>query len=130
VQKNQKRSGLAASANNVRHQARRYPVPLPEVVSSDVLGTMLDEDLIVRLRVLDEHRNKVYEAHIDPRPWEEEIAYLRREQQVRRGRRDVHAAYVRKIEEEFNRIEAVLPAGDFDNSVFVYAATGGRPRWN
>jgi hypothetical protein len=129
VQKNQNRSGLAASSHNVRHQ-RRGPVPLPEVVSSDVLATMLDEDLLVRFRALDDERMRVEASHADTRRWEEEVAYLRREQQMRRVRRDAHTAYVRKYEEEFNALEASLPAGDFDNSAFVYAATGGRPRWS
>jgi hypothetical protein len=128
VQKNRKRS--EASVSNEGRSTRRYPVQLPEVVTIDVLGAMLDEDLVVRLRVLDDDKNKVYDAHLDARPWEEEIAYIRREQQLRRARRDTHAEYVRKSEDEFARTEAHLPAGDFDNSAFVYAATGGRPRWN
>ena len=128
MQKNRKRS--EGSLGYEGRPTRRYPVPTPEVVSSDVLGAMLDEDLVVRLRALDDDKGKVYESHLDTRPWEEEIAYIRREQQIRRTRRDTHSEYVRKAEDEFARIEASLPAGDFDNSAFVYAATGGRPRWN
>jgi hypothetical protein len=100
------------------------------MVSVDVLGAMLDEDIVVRLRVLEEDRAKVIEARGDTRPWEEEVAYVRREQQMRRVRRDSHSDYVRKATEEFDRLEASLPAGDFDNSAFVYAETGGHPRWS
>lgn len=130
--KNRKRSESTSSpaVSFRQQQQRRYPVPLPEVVSVDVLGTLLDEDLIVRLRALDEDRNKVFEARGDARPWEEEIAYVRREQQMRRARREKHQDFVRKEQEAFDKLEATLPPGDFDNSAFVYAATGGRPRWN
>jgi hypothetical protein len=128
VQKNRKRS--EGSNGYDSRPPRRYPVPTPEVVSIDALGAMLDEDLIVRLRALEEDKSKVYDSHLDMRPWEEEVAYIRREQQIRRTRRDTHSEYVRKAEEEFARTEASLPAGDFDNSAFVYAVTGGRPRWN
>jgi hypothetical protein len=124
VQKSRKRSEPSTS-----YAPRHRSVSLPEMVTIDVLSTMLDEDLVVRLRALDDSRGQIYESHMDMRPWEEEIAYVRREQQIRRTRRDTHSDYVRKSEDEFNRLEAVLPAGDFDNSAFVYAASGGRPRW-
>lgn len=103
---------------------------LPEVVTIDDLGVMLDEDLVLRLRALEDAKGKAYETGVYARPWEEEIAYVRREQQIRRSRRETFAEYSRKLEEEFARTEASLPAGDFDNTAFVYAATGGRPRWN
>lgn len=122
MQKNRKRPETSGS--------RHYPATLPEVVNVDVLGAMLDEDLIVRLRSLEADKDKAYEAYGEARPWEEEIAYIRREQQIRRIRRDEHSNYVRQSELEFARAEAGLPAGDFDNSTYVYAATGGRPRWD
>ncbi len=112
-----------------RH-SRKATFSLPEIVTIDALATMPDEDLIGRLRALEEEKSKAYEAHVDVRSWEEEIAYIRREQQIRRTRRDAQMEYNRKVESEFAQSEAGLPAGDFDNSVFVYAATGGRPRWN
>ena len=112
------------------HKPQRYKLPFPEVVNVDVLATALDEDLANRLRVLEDERNRVIESHTDARPWEEEIAYVRREQQLRRVRRDHHQDFVRREQEAFDRYEAQLPAGDFDNSAFVYAATGGRPRWS
>jgi hypothetical protein len=128
LQKTRKRSDSPPS--NLSRSSRRYSASLPEVVSVDVLGTMLDEDLLIRFRALDDDRIKVTDAKGDPRPWEVEIAYLRREQQLRYVRRDAHAKYVRKEQEWFDQSEMGLPPGDFDNSAFVYAATGGRPRWN
>jgi hypothetical protein len=90
---------------------------------------MLDEDLMVRANALEDERRRQC-ATVDVRPWEEEVAYVRREQQIRRVRRELHSEWMRRGDEEFNKREATLPAGDFDNSAFVYAATGGRPRWN
>lgn len=128
MQKTRKRSDSTSSLSS--RPTRRQVIPLPEVVSSDVLGTLLDEDLIVRLRALDEDRNKAFEARSDTRPWETEIAYVRREQQMRRNRRENHLEFDRREREAFEKLEATLPHGDFDNSAFIYAATGGRPRWN
>ena len=125
----QKRNRAEAS-NTGRATRRGVAVPLPELISSDVLGTMQDEDLILRLRAMDEDRIRAYESGRDTRPWEEEIAYVRREQQIRRTRRDTHAELTRAAQIEYERTEAGLPQGDFDNSAFVYAAMGGRPRWN
>jgi len=128
VQKTRKRSESSTSLSS--RPNRRQVVPLPEVVSIDVLGTLLDEDLIVRLRALTEDLERAYEAKLDTRPWETEVAYVRREQQMRRARRENHSAWVKAEQEARDREEATLPPGDFDNSAFVYAATGGRPRWN
>ena len=126
----QKQNRSIRSDSSVQYARPRFPVPLPEIINIDVLSTMLDEDLMVRMRQLEEDRYKVTDLGMDAKPWEEEVAYLRREQQVRRSRRDAHSDYVRKSESEFNRAEWGLPAGDFDNSAFVYAATGGRQRWS
>ena len=105
---------------------------LPEVVSVDVLNTMQDEDLIDHLRVMEGGLSKAESTgRSDPRAWQEEIAYIRREQQIRRTRRDAHAEITRKEIAEFDALEARLPAGDFDTTAFVYAERGGRaPRWN
>jgi hypothetical protein len=122
-----------AEAPKPPHVARRTSaITLPEVVDIDVLGGMQDEDLVLRLRALEEDRTRALaNGRYDPRPWETEVAYVRREQQIRRARRDTHAEWAWKIKDEFDRLEASLPNGDFDNTAFVYAASGGRgPRWN
>jgi hypothetical protein len=102
----------------------------PDVIDIDTLGTMLDEDLVTRSRMLDEGKNQAFNSGHDSQPWEEEIAYVRREQHLRRLRRDAHTEWLRREQLAFVDAERGLPAGDFDNSIFVYAATGGRPRWN
>ena len=109
---------------------RTNTVSLPEIVDIDVLGGMQDEDLILHLRALDDDRLRASEIGYDQLPWEVELAYVRREQQIRRTRRDVHQEISHREGEEHYRREASLPEGDFDNFAFVYAATGGRPRWN
>lgn len=129
MQKNRKRS--EPSFDQFSNASRsRYTIPLPEIATIDVLDVMLDEDLLARYRALDEDRNKVMSSGLDTRPWEEELAYVRREQQVRLRRRDAHSRYESVLRGERNTSEDGLPAGDFDNSAFVYAASGGRPRWN
>lgn len=129
MQKNRKRAD--ASTSSAVHAHRRSTVSIPEVVTIDVLNLMLDEDLISRLRALDEDRNKVIEERGETRPWDEEIAYVRREQQLRRTRREAHMEFLRQEQEAFEKLEASLPVADLDNSAFVYAATGGRaPRWS
>lgn len=127
--KNRKRSE-AQNGYETRGPRRNNAVTYPDVVTIDDLGVMLDEDLGLRVRSLEDAKGKAFEARVDTRPWEEEIAYVRREQQIRRGRRESYLEYSRKLEEDFARTEASLPAGDFDNTAFVYAATGGRPRYN
>lgn len=91
---------------------------------------MLDDDLNVRFRALDDDRKQVIDDDGDTKLWDVELAYVRREQQLRRQRRDAHAVYLRNESTAFALEEFGLPAGDFDNSAYVYAATGGRPRWN
>lgn len=125
MQKNWTQRAATSNGYDGRGSSRHHSGP--EIVNIDVLGAMLDEDLIVRLRSLEDEKER---THLDARPWEEEIAYIRREQQLRRARREAHSEYVRACELEFARSEVGLPAGDFDNSAYVYAATGGRPRWD
>lgn len=115
MQKNRKRSPSPPQARS----SRRYPVALPDVVSIDAMAALPDEELINRLRSLEEDRQKVLDAHLVARPWEEEVAYIRRELQIRRTRREAHDRYVRQLEREFAESEANLPVADLDNSHFL-----------
>ena len=122
------RSRSEATTNNRRN---RSTVPHPEVINVDALGSMLDEELSARYRALEDDKNKAYAEHLDARPWEEELAYVRREQQLRRVRRERHSEWIAAEKLAFEKEEAALPSANFDNLDFVYAATGGRPpRWN
>lgn len=85
----------------------------------DTMFTIPDDALITRLRSLEEDRLKVLDAHLDARPWEEEVAYIRRELQIRRSRREAHQNYMRQLEREFAEAEANLPVADLDNTHFL-----------
>lgn len=99
--------------------ARKCPAEVPEVVSVDVLAVMTDEDLSARLRSLDADRDRVDAAFYDPRYWEEEIAYVRREMQIRNVRRKAHDVYAKAQDSEFYTSEAHLPVADVDNTAFL-----------
>jgi hypothetical protein len=103
----------------VEPQRPRYPVAVPEVINMDILAGMMDEDVYGRLNALEADRVKVVESRLDARPWEEEIAYIRREIQLRRGRREAHEAFIREQARLFAEEERDLPAADFDNLKFV-----------
>lgn len=118
MQKNRSRATSPVAAPQVRAQ-RRYPVGFPEVANMDALGIISDEELVTRLRSLEDDRAKVLDAHLDPRLWEDEVAYVRREMQVRRTRRETHERYVRTLEREFADAEVGLPNADLDNSQFL-----------
>lgn len=115
VQKNRKQSPSPSQAR----PSRRYPVAVPDIVNSDALGAINDEELINRLRGLEEDRQKVLDAHLDSRAWEEEVAYIRRELQIRRSRREAHDLYVRQLEREYADSERNLPVADLDNTHFL-----------
>lgn len=115
---------------SMNDQKRRGTVYLPEVVNVDTLATMQDNELASRHRELDDDKARAQEAGYSLRPWEVELAYVKREQQIRNERRQVHADITRREQQEFNASEAGLPSGDVDNFAFVFASTGGRPRWN
>lgn len=115
MQKNRK---CFPSSPQVRSH-RRYPVALPDIVSIDSMAALSDEELINRLHSLEEDRQKVLDANLAARPWEEEVAYIKRELQIRWARREAHDRYVRQLEKEFVESEANLPMADLDNSHFL-----------
>jgi len=98
---------------------RRFPVAIPEVVSMDVIAYMSDDDLVLRLRSLEEDMSRVFEARMDTTMWEVEIAYIRREQQLRYRRHPIHVAYMNRLSREFMESEIGLPVADLDNSAFT-----------
>lgn len=109
---------------------RRNAVYLPEVIDSDALAVLQDNELALRYRALDDDRVRAQELGYSLQPWEVELAYVRREQQIRNERRITHTEISRREQQQFYASDAGLPSGDVDNFAFVFAATGGRPRWN
>ena len=82
---------------------------------TDDLAIMLDEDLSARVDKLEEEKTIAYKNGCDYRPHEEEIAYVRREQQVRTSRRRAHAAYLDGLQRDFQEqddLERGLPNFD------------------
>lgn len=116
MQKNRQRSPQPATQGRPQ---RRYPVAVPDVVNMDATAITPDAELIERLRSLEEGRGKVLDAHLDPRLWEEEVAYVRRELQVRRSRREAHDRYIKQLEQEYAESERNLPVADLDNTHFL-----------
>jgi len=98
---------------------RRYPVPPPQPLNMDILAGMSDEELFNNLRSLGEALDKVYEHRLDPKPWEVEVAYIKRERDIRRDRREAHDKYLKLLERDFADSEAGLPVADLDNSAFL-----------
>jgi hypothetical protein len=66
----------------------------PEIVDMDVIATMTDDELVNRFQRMDVEREAMRETRIPTREWEIEIAYVRREQQLRRTRREAHDSYL------------------------------------
>lgn len=92
--------------NKVQNQETRkpkYPVAVPEVMNYDDIGYLSDETIFDRLSRLENDRAQVLSAGLDPYSWEVEIAYLRREQQIRSARLERHSHYVKLLprEEEY-----------------------------
>lgn len=75
----------------------KYPVDFPQVSNMDDIGYMLDEAINDKVNRLENERNKLLEMKLDPRQWEVEIAYFRREQQMRKIRYDRHQTYLQKF---------------------------------
>lgn len=63
---------------------------IPQVINIDDIAVMTDEELNARASRYENERNRVR----DPQPWEVEIAYIRREQQIRKVRAQAHADWM------------------------------------
>jgi len=101
--------------------SKQVPVE-PEIHVMDDVATFSDEELYERLRVLESDRERALTCHVDPTPWEVELAFLLRESQVRRARRSAHERYIKQIEREFADAEAAAPVADLDNTLFLRMA--------
>jgi hypothetical protein len=69
--------------------------PAPEIVCMDDIGYFSDELLSERMSRLENEKNRVSDAKLDPVLWEVELAYLQREKQIRQTRAEKHEAYMR-----------------------------------
>lgn len=82
---------------------------------SDVLAVVLDEELSNIAERLEDERLSALKAGRVTRLYEEELAYIRREQQIRSLRRRAHASYISNLQQEIamqDAIESALPNFD------------------
>jgi hypothetical protein len=110
--------------NNERYGGPVYELPpLPPRANMDDLSALQDEELIRRLDTLHEGRGHFLKARTSAQPWEEEICFIKRELQLRRGRRAAHDEYSKQVDVDnraSQRDEKWLPAADLDNSKFMF----------
>lgn len=105
---------------NIRKTAattRRRGPALPVVSNMDDLATMVDEELTRRFRELDTDMLAAAKANVDTTPWTTELAYIRREQLIRRARREAHELYLQ--ETASSPSEDDFEPADLDNSAFL-----------
>jgi hypothetical protein len=72
----------------------------PEVIDMDVLSGMSDDELNNRFYTLEEERAGAWESREPTYTFEIELAYVQREQLLRRGRRAYHDAYLATLRGE------------------------------
>jgi hypothetical protein len=77
----------------------------PEIWNMDDLGYMADEMIEDRAQRLESERNRMLSSGKDPQLWEVEIAYIRREQQLRKTRSELHQEYLKKFNVDMNSAE-------------------------
>lgn len=72
-------------------------VELPDVVNMDDLALLSDEELSGRAGRLEADRRRAASTSSNLVPWETEIAYVRREQQLRDARAIAHSEFLRGV---------------------------------
>jgi hypothetical protein len=101
-------------------QQPRYPVAIPEIINMDVLSVMLDDEVYDLSYSLESDRMQVLKAGMDTRPWDVELAYVKRELQLRRTRKEAHEKFLRL--EDAQRLRAMyeedsLPDANFECNI-------------
>lgn len=100
----------------------REPAAVPDVVNMDDLAVMTDDVLLDRLRSLEASKERM-ESRADAKPWEVEVAYVRRELNQRRQRHQLHDDYLHNLDLEAAELAAIensYPVADLDNSAFLF----------
>jgi len=77
--------------------SRDFGNEAPEIYNMDDIGYMADEAIHDRANRLENERNRLSGMGRDPHFWEVEVAYLRREQQLRQTRAEKHAEFMKKF---------------------------------
>jgi hypothetical protein len=76
----------------------KYPIPVPDIQNMDEVANYADEYLLDRLKRLEAEKNQLLELRCDSTPWEVELAYLQREQQMRQVRFEKHTQYMKDLD--------------------------------
>lgn len=104
-------------------QQKKQAFLSPVVLNMDELAMFTDDILLEKLQTLEAERDRVLEARQDPRLWEIEAAYIRREMQLRRTRHIQHNEYLQQLDREAQEAAALenkYPVADLDNSAFMF----------
>ena len=103
---------------SVAQQNIKFPFPLPEVHNMDEIGYFVDELLHEKINKLEGERMRLLELKLEPTPWEVEIAYLRREQQIRKARSENHEKYQQNFSSKVDEDEVFDATPKNINSTF------------
>ena len=82
----------------------------PEIYNMDDIGYMAEEALHDRANRLENERNRLQSSGKDTYLWEVEIAYLRREQDMRKTRAEAHAEFLQKFSVNPNEVDLNVEA--------------------
>ena len=116
VQTVQKNWDMQSNVSSHRNRSSHFEAP--EIVTIDELAMLSDDELTYRYKTLDDVRLRVVDSREETKLWEEELAYVKREQQIRRARREAHERYVKSSGEDFMDHpdnELNFPTVNFDN---------------
>lgn len=89
---------MSKKNNKNQNQNRNFPrveILAPQMIDMDSLAYFSDQDLDRRRSNLDDDRMKAVYSGVDSYAWEVELAYLQRENDIRRTRRVMHEQYLR-----------------------------------
>lgn len=94
----------------------------PFVINSDVIALMTDDELYTRLISLESERAAAISLRLDPKLWEIEASYVKREQQIRQERIRQHDEFLLSCseQEQFIEDEERYPVADLDNRAFMF----------
>lgn len=123
MKKNKKQDRSFGHNMDLSAHARVYPVDFPNIANIDELAVVSDDTLFARINDLERDRKVVMSEGLDTRSWEIELAYARRESQIRRTRSEAHERYLDLLDEQDAASVFVdeddLPSADLDNTQFT-----------
>ena len=93
---------------------RNNTVQFPDVANMDDLAVLSDEELAGRASRMEAERRRAASTMAELAPWEVEVAYIRREQQLREARAQAHTAYLATVGSQQPEPEQLE---DFDSEV-------------